>query len=178
LATETSEGGVTGEDGTEDPSTRYRTDELVLPVWLILRKRGECSDAVIVSSLSIPPTAEEQRIMRPRVNGALRFLQEQGYVTSGLGSWRLSEKGLTASVEEVAHLWAAKRPGWGDDPESKYLPRRWSQRVDDALYGWVQRGYDRLMAGHLRLRRVVTFILIALGIAAYVFSQIPNEPSP
>jgi hypothetical protein len=99
----------------EPPAGRYDddaadplpdTDALVLPAWRILRDRGECSDAVISSICMPASTVDEERIMRGRVREALRFLEEHGYVVGAVGTWKLSEMGLTASDREVANLWA------------------------------------------------------------------------
>jgi hypothetical protein len=101
------------------------TDELVVPVWRNLRGPFEYDPETVTSSLNIrTSTSKEEGIVHARVKEAVLFLEEEGYATVGRGSWKLTDKGLTASEEEIANLWVTEFaiPADSIDPEPENEP--------------------------------------------------------
>ena len=76
----------------EVPDPLPDTDELVVPVWRILRGPLECDPETITSSQNIATaTPKDKGIAHARVVEALKFLEEEGYATVGRGGWKATD---------------------------------------------------------------------------------------
>ncbi len=165
--------GVVGAEGERRPTDGAEedeldplpdTDELVVPAWRTLHGRGECHIETIASSVAIAvATAEEEGIMRLRLREALEFLEEEGYATVRQGYWKLSDKGLTASEQEVADLWAT----------TFALPPNEAVGVDE------QPAVDpsparQLWSGIVKVLTAILYLILIVFFIAYTYSCVSS----
>jgi hypothetical protein len=58
-----------------------------------------------------------------------------------------------------------------DHPGADRPRRRWGLRLDDAVWGWLERGFNRLTAGRPLLRSILVGVIGVVAAAAYLLSQ-------
>lgn len=168
------------ETGADDHAMKGRTtkdslhplpdaDELVVPAWRTLQERGECHFNMIATCVAWVPaaTVEERRMMRGRVLKVLGFLEEAGYATARWGNrqgyWKLSDKGLTTSEQDVADLWATTfaHPCNGPDPAGE-------QAVDHPLPP------RRPLSGIVKALNAILYLILIAVFIAYTYSCVSN----